>query len=50
MANPTAHKFRYLLKPGTDFQFVAQFRTWVTRLLFDWYISRKRGELATISI
>ncbi len=29
MANPTAHKFRYLLKPGTEFQFVAKFRTWV---------------------
>ncbi|MBK9031629.1 MAG: protein translocase subunit SecD [Myxococcales bacterium] len=23
---------------------------WVTRLLFDWYISKKKGELATISI
>ena len=24
--------------------------TWVTRLLFDWYISKKKGDLATISI
>ena len=24
--------------------------TWCTRLFFDWYVSRKRGELATISI
>ncbi len=24
--------------------------TWVTRLMFDWYISNKKGELATISI
>jgi protein-export membrane protein SecD len=23
---------------------------WVTRLLFDWYIAKKKGELATISI
>jgi protein-export membrane protein SecD len=23
---------------------------WVTRLMFDWYISNKKGELATISI
>lgn len=23
------HKFRYLLKPGTDFAFVAKFRTWL---------------------
>jgi preprotein translocase subunit SecF len=23
------HKFRYLLSPGSDFQFVAKFRTWV---------------------
>jgi preprotein translocase subunit SecD len=25
-------------------------QTWVTRVFFDWYIARKRGELATISI
>ena len=24
--------------------------TWVTRVFFDWYVARKRGELATISI
>ncbi len=24
------HKFRYLLPPGSDFKFVAKFRTWVT--------------------
>jgi preprotein translocase subunit SecD len=24
--------------------------TWVTRIFFDWYISRKKGQLATISI
>ena len=23
---------------------------WVTRILFDWYISRKKGQMATISI
>ena len=23
---------------------------WVTRILFDWYIARKKGQLATISI
>lgn len=26
---PTDHNFRYLLKPGTDFGFVAKFRTWL---------------------
>ena len=24
--------------------------TWITRIFFDWYISRKKGALATISI
>jgi preprotein translocase subunit SecD len=23
---------------------------WVTRIFFDWYVSRKKGQLATISI
>ena len=25
----TEHKFRYLLKPGSNFQFVAKFRAWI---------------------
>jgi preprotein translocase subunit SecD len=23
---------------------------WVTRIFFDWYVSRKKGQMATISI
>ena len=66
---PTPHNFRYLVKPGTDFGFVAKFplwillsgilsvvaigslfvNTWVTRLLFDWYVHKKKDH-GTISI
>ena len=29
MASPTEHNFRYLLKPGTQFNFVSKFRVWL---------------------
>src|SRR5262245_43113855 len=28
------HKFRYLLAPGTNFQFVAKFKTWIWLSIF----------------
>jgi preprotein translocase subunit SecD len=42
------HGFAVLLLVGIGTTLFVN--TWVTRLLFDWYISRKKGELATISI
>ena len=42
------HGFAVLLLVGIGTTLFVN--TWVTRLLFDWYIARKRGELATISI
>ena len=42
------HGFAVLLLVGIGTTLFVN--TWVTRILFDWYISRKRGELATISI
>jgi preprotein translocase subunit SecD len=42
------HGFAVLLLVGIGTTLFVN--TWVTRLIFDWYIARKRGELATISI
>lgn len=42
------HGFAVLLLVGIGTTLFVN--TWITRLLFDWYIARKRGELATISI
>lgn len=42
------HGFAVLLLVGIGSTLFVN--TWVTRLLFDWYISKKKGDLATISI